>query len=635
MKNCLTILLLVFCKMAFAQILPGSDYQFHPLRDQMKVDDSLFMSIPGDHYNQTYLRLRWEADPSSSYLKGSVVTYFTAVQPCDTICLNLHDSLTVDSVVFHQQSIAFARQAGYVLAMPLPSVIPVGTSDSITVYYKGYPPAYLGGKAYNKGLHNGIPVMWTLSEPYGSFTWWPCKMGLTDKADSVEITIVNPDAYKAACIGMLVSETTAGGFTTSVWKHKYPVTPYLIGIAVTNFAVYSDYAETPYGTTQILNYVYPEMLEVQKAQTAGQIPVFQLFTDLFGPYPFLNERYGQTQCGMGGGMEHQTMTFAGNFNHHLLSHELAHMWFGDKITTGSWIDIWLNEGFATYCTGLTYERMFNGFYWKKWKRETVGAICEFPDGSVIVDDTTQPNRIFSARLSYHKPAIMLHMLRWIMGDSVFFQAVRNYIADPGLSYGFARTPDLIGHFESLSGMDLTGFLADWLYGEGYPSYQLSWKHDGDVTVRLQLYQTQSDPSVSFFELPVPVQLLGAGRDTIVVLNHTFSGQEFVVNAGFEVDSVVFDPDIHLISAGNVVSGIPVILKSQINIYPNPCGNMLSVGGNLNRCIQLRVIDISGRTVLKAGCNTEIDVAVLKPGLYFLQIETSEGVSVVRFVKSEK
>jgi aminopeptidase N len=87
-------------------------------------------------------------------------------------------------------------------------------------------------------------------------------------------------------------------------------------------------------------------------------------------------------------MEHQTMSFMGSFGHELMAHELAHSWFGNKITTASWEDIWINEGFATYLTGLTYEHLFDGYYWPFWKKQNISWVTSQPGGSVHVDDTT-------------------------------------------------------------------------------------------------------------------------------------------------------------------------------------------------------------------------------------------------------
>src|SRR5436305_785741 len=155
----------------------------------------------------------------------------------------------------------------------------------------------------------------------------------------------------------------------------------------------------------------------------------QLFSNYFGIYPFYKERYGQTQFGFGGGMEHQTNSFVNSTDEILMIHELAHQWFGDKVTCGSWQDIWLNEGFAEWMADLFYTEKLDTKYYRAFVSIDLKDIVSQPAGSAWVDDTTNSNRIFSSRLSYHKGAFLVRMLRWTLGDSVFFAGINSYLND--------------------------------------------------------------------------------------------------------------------------------------------------------------------------------------------------------------
>jgi aminopeptidase N len=184
-----------------------------------------------------------------------------------------------------------------------------------------------------------------------------------------------------------------------------------------------------------------------------------LYADLFEPYPYADEKYGHAEFGWGGGMEHTTVSFMGGLGRGLIAHELGHQWFGDKVTCGSWQDVWLNEGFATYLAGMVIENLDGEADFRSWKQDQISSVTYYPDGSVYIpaQDTTSVNRIFSSRLSYNKGSMVLHMLRKKLGDAVFFQGLREYLDDPNLAYGYAKTPDLMQHLESASGEDLTEF----------------------------------------------------------------------------------------------------------------------------------------------------------------------------------
>jgi len=142
-------------------------------------------------YDIRYHRCIWEADPAQRYIQGEVTTWFVPISAgFDTLRFNLSDSLIVDSVIYHSLAIPF-NHAGEMLTIPLPAVIGIQTLDSASVFYHGIPPS-TGFGSFNTGMHDDVPVMWTLSEPYGASDWWPCKNSLTDKADSLDIIVTHP-----------------------------------------------------------------------------------------------------------------------------------------------------------------------------------------------------------------------------------------------------------------------------------------------------------------------------------------------------------------------------------------------------------------------------------------------------------
>ncbi|MBL0340788.1 MAG: M1 family metallopeptidase [Bacteroidetes bacterium] len=510
-------------------------------------------------YDVKYYNCFWNIDPAVSYISGKVTTLFNPTQPLfDSIVFDLTNALTVDSIWYHNTTLTF-NHSNDLITIPLPATIPVNTLDSITVFYQGVPGS-TGFGSFIQDTHSGTPIIWTLSEPYGSSDWWPCKNGLTDKADSIDIAINTSSNYKAASNGILVSTTPNGNNTIYQWKHRYPIATYLICLAVTNYAEYSHFVPFAGDTLEVVNYIYPEDSASAVAQTSEITAMIQLYDTLFGVYAFQNEKYGHAQFGWGGGMEHQTITFVSGFDYDLLAHELAHHWFGDKVTCGSWEDIWLNEGFATYLAGLCFEHLIPA-YWLPFKQNQINFITSQNDGSVLCTDTLDINRLFDGRLTYVKGAMILHQVRWVIGDSAFYAGINSYLTDVTCAYEFARTSDLKSHLEIASGQNLTWYFNDWFIGEGFPSYQINWSQIGS-SVYLEVNQTQSHPSVPFFELPLPIQFSNGTQDTIVRIDHTTSGQNFILNIPFLLLPLT------LILSGGLFQITILLLPDSLKVYPD-------------------------------------------------------------------
>ncbi len=579
-----------------------------------------------------YCRAHWVVDPAVRYIRGTVAVVFELTEFATALEFDFSEALIMDSILYRGQPLVFNRQKD-VLTVHFPAALPPFVRDSIVFYYQGAPPR-TGFGSFEVSQHNGVPVLWTLSEPYGARDWWPCKQSLDDKIDSIDIYITTSAAYRAASNGLLQSEVVHCGQRTAHWKHRYPIAAYLVALAVTNYEVFSDLISVGQDTILMVNYVYPESVSAAQNSMSYLGDQLRLFSALFGKYPFAAEKYGHAQFGWGGGMEHQTMSFMGNFGFELVAHELAHQWFGNKITCGSWADIWLNEGFATYLSGLCYEHLLPQ-YWHNFKQVRINSITSQPGGSLRVDDTTNINRIFSGRLSYAKGAMVLHMLRWICGDSLFFSAVRNYLNDPELAYGYAHTPALKAHFEAVLGRSLDYFFDDWYTGEGYPSYQVKWWQGSDGTVYAQIDQTQSSAAVSFFELPVPLRLKGANGEVLDArLDHTFSGQLFTIPADFEVVELLIDPDLWLISRDNSavrISSTPLLESDgfTFQVAPNPTPSPVRIWWECARAVRAtyslwtaegRLIALQTADLPAGRQQTDLVLPATSAGTYLLRVQ---------------
>ncbi len=594
-----------------------------------------FRSSPfTDNYDIRYHRLSWVIDPAVNYIQGEVTTYFVPTEDnFTTLYFDMEDELQVNEIIYHGQPVNSYIQQDQRISIEFPFPIANGLLDSITIAYEGVPPNSSGFGSFIQSSHAGVPIIWTLSEPYGARDWWPCKQDLNDKIDSIDVYVKTPAEYRAAGNGLLVEALAEpDGDITYHWKHRYPIPAYLIAVAVTNYEAYSDFVPVDDADPiEVLNYVFPESADYAQDATGATVEIMQLFNELFGLYPFAAEKYGHAQFGWGGGMEHQTMSFMGGFSHLLQAHELAHQWFGNKVTCGSWQDIWLNEGFATYLEGLTYDYGLGPNTFPNWLQVKINHITSEPGGSVFVTDTSSVGRIFSSRLSYSKGAMLLHMLRWKLGDADFYQAARNYLNAPELAFGYARSEDLQFYLEQQSGQDLEEFFADWLYGEGYPSYEVNWYQEGS-TVYVRIEQTTSHPSVSFFEMPVPVRFTLNGGDTLTkVFDHQFSGQIFSFTTEEQAAIANFDPELWILSAGNQVrqeafTQTEELTEAQISIFPNPAkGQTMLQLPEDTRLEELRLIYPDGRLARRYATSArELDLSGLPAGAYLLHIVSEKG-----------
>lgn len=588
-------------------------------------------------YDILYHRLDFEADPAFHFIEGVITTTFVAKDDMPDITFDLSSQLTVSSVTMEGDELIFEQNANDELIVTFPTTLIEDSQNTVVVTYSGQPP--LDSDGFNTGFHNGIPEIWTLSEPYGAKDWWPCKQDLNDKIDNIDVYITAPSQYTSVSNGIEQAQTDNGnGTTTTHFQHNYPIPAYLIAIAITEYTVYEQTAGAEPNTFPIVNYIYPETADNSIAQLAVTPPIMDLYEELFETYPFHLEKYGHAQCSIGGGMEHTTVSFMGGFGRELIAHELAHQWFGDKITCGSWQDIWLNEGFATYLSGLVVEHMDSDEFFPAWKGDRIEYITSLPDGSVYVPeaDTLSVSRVFSSRLTYNKGAMVVHMLRYKLGDENFYQGIKNYLADTDFAYGYAKTPDLQAHLEAVSGMDLNEFFQDWVYGEGYPSYTVTVEHYAVGEVKITVNQTQSHPSVSYFEMPVPIRLFGAqGEQQDIVLDNTFDGQEFIVAVPFAFSGMQFNPENDIIAANNqsVLETKLIDNLTGARLYPSPASGQLNVqlpqGVTLEKAIFYNVL---GQKVLESNDETTWNISQLASGVHFVTLITNKGSKQLRFIK---
>jgi len=593
-----------------------------------------------ENFDINFYRCEWYIDPSVRAISGKVTSCFTIVSATDKIVFDLSDTLTVDSVTYHGNLLTFQKIANDGLQLQFPAVLNIGQKDSVAVYYRGVPRSKAAFQAFSAAVHNGVPVIWTLSEPYGAKEWWPCKNGLTDKADSMDIIITSPAAYRATTNGVLTSETIAGSNKIAFFKHRYPIATYLVAMAVTNYVTDIDSVQIGNKTMAVKMNAFPENESDFAYATYTAKQCLPKFSELFGDYPFIREQYSQTQCG-GGGMENQTNTFIGSNWNQLVAHELGHHWFGDHVTCGSWQHIWLNEGFANYMQFI-FVQNFNSGLINAHLQYYLNLITSEAGGSVFVSDTTNPTRVFDSRLTYAKGGYAVHMLRGILGDSLFFKGLRQYLNDPVVANGFATTADLERNLEQISGKNLRSFFQKWIYGEGYANYSATWSQNRNNWAKVQINQTTSNPSVAFYDMPVQLQFRNSSKDTTVTINNQLNGEVFWVNPGFAADTMLIDPNYWILAKDRVVKKSPAAsaLENDIKIYPNPAPDFLNVLV-LNpkiKTMNVQLYNVTGQLVYEKQKDLTgrdelmtIPVSQLAGGVYVLKLSDTHIIQTKKIV----
>lgn len=644
MKLRLLFLLLISCATGFAQDFDNTLAEIREAEAKSALQRIVHRSTMNTgNYDLKYHRLELNIDPGVAFISGTITSYYVANSDLSTVTFDLASNMNVSQVTHHGMPLTFTHNAEDELIINLPATQAAGVLDSLSVSYSGNPESS-GFGSFEQTTHNGDPVIWTLSEPYGAKAWWPCKQDLIDKIDSIDVfmttPVVNPsnETYVAVSNGVEQSQVINGSEKTTHFKHRYPIPAYLIAIAATNYSIYTHNVPNNGNPFDIVNYVYPESLTNAQNGTPVTVDIMNLFTNLFEEYPFASEKYGHAQFGWGGGMEHTTVSFMGSFNRNLIAHELAHQWFGNKITCGSWKDIWLNEGFATYLSGLVIEHLDGNNQFTTWKQQRNSNITSAPGGAVYLSDTDTLNvsRIFNGRLSYNKGAMVLHMLRKKIGDATFYQALQDYLNTAEHAFDYAKTNDFISIVETTSGQDLTEFFDDWLFNEGYPSYTVIWNQPGTNQISLTINQTQSDPSVSFFESPVTLRIVGTlGEVLDITLDHTTNGENFIETVNFVVQDVIFDPESDIISRNNttLLNTGEFEFENELIIYPNPTEDLLMIEKPKRiEITQIKVFNVLGQLIDKLPWQANIDTRSWSSGILFLQFESNEGVITKSLLK---
>ncbi len=482
-------------------------------KSTFKPTQEQFVSTTSENQNTFdigYYKLDMEIFPNSKRISGISEVHFTALENAvNTIELDLHSNLLVSEVLIEGEKVGFAHSSN-LLTINLGQELQKNGKLSVLISYLGEP-----GKTFHFDKDAGKDWIWSLSEPYGALDWFPCKNLPDDKMDSIDIVVTVPDELMVVSNGTLLSAETIEDKKTFHWREKYPISSYLVSVAIHPYKVREDYyAYGDSDTMPVISYILPSKFDANNEKYAIVPEMIRAFSEYYGEYPFIEEKYGNAEIPVNGGMEHQTVSSVLGPYEGLLAHELGHQWWGDMITCESFHHIWLNEGFATYSEALWTEHKngIQGLHNAMKGKEYLGH------GTVYVDNVKNRGRIFDGNLSYKKAGWVLHMLRHYVGNDVFFQILKNY-ADSDKKYDVATTEDFREICEQTSGINLEKFFDQWIYGDYHPVYFYDWSYDKngeEYNLFLEIEQFQIENQ---FSMPIDVIVTTEqGEDTFKIQN---------------------------------------------------------------------------------------------------------------------
>ncbi len=488
--------------------------------------------IDVQHYTLTL-----DLDPSAGKLSGTAALDIRATyHQLYSFSLDSRD-LEIDSVTIDEVAAPFVAKESK-LIIQLAEAVPYGTTFQVIVAYHAMPQPFTSAflPYFSLGMFVQDGHIFTLNEPDAAHTWFPCNDHPSDRA-TYDFYLTVPQPLEAVSNGRLLEMSPlATNARTFHWQMAYPMATYLALAAVGDYDVIEE--TTPAGIL-IRNYVYPDQVEQGRTVFSYTDDAIALFEPYFGPYPF--DSYGHVVTPQqGSALETQTMTAmpdsilasdeASSFA--IVVHELAHQWFGDAVTVGSWADIWLNESFATYAEWLAQETRYGS--------GAAVAARTYSEQSLISDNRMTPlnapaqGELFGTS-TYEKGAWLLHMLRLKIGDDAFFSLLRAYVSTyhdrPASSLDFWRLA------EEISGQDLAPFFYQWLLQGGIPRYTLYWSAtDSGADVLL----CPQSPNFYMLDLPL-VFSSSANQDTV-----TMEVRDVLARASFPLafrpDTLTVDPD---------------------------------------------------------------------------------------------
>jgi aminopeptidase N len=470
----------------------------------------------------------------------------------------VNTSLTIDAVSLAGVSFTHASN---ILTIQLDRTYLPGEIAEVKIAYKHKNVS--DGALYATG-----GMLFTDCEPEGARKWFPCWDKPSDKA-LLDLTARVPKTVKFASNGKLMDSVFSADTLIYHWESIHNVATYLVVMtSKVNYnldIVYWHKLSNP-------NDSVPMRFYFNSGENISAIksiinPLTDWYSQHFCEHPFQKNGFAALNSQFSwGGMENQTLTSIcpNCWQESLIAHEFAHQWFGDMITCATWADIWLNEGFATWCENYWAEKA-GGYaaYKVQMNSEATNYLANNPGWAISVPSwaTTTPgtNTLFNYAITYAKGACVLHMLRYTLGDALFFSTLQSYANDANLRFYSATIADFNDKVNTVTGADYDWFFTQWIFAPNHPVYANQYCFDslgaGNWDVRFLVKQTQTN--APFFQMPIMVNIhFEDNTDSLVKVMNNSNYQEFAWTFSKKPSLVTFDPGNEIIiKAATLTKGV--------------------------------------------------------------------------------